>query len=506
MKLRSLIIDIINILFIIPLYYLTRDNNIFLYTLSLYLYLILSSMFNHIDIYSNIKYYYDNKYTYSLNTIYKYTNISIIIINIFISIIVGIVSLLFNNWFNIEGLIIVNIVMSLTLFIKPILRNVSNFVKVYNFKTLGDNLENIYKILNLILLIISSIICFKVLDISDYISIIVLYGCSIISFILVYLLSYLLVLSNKIKKRQFKKKEERIDYKNEIKEILSRNINKSIVNIIKYGYIYISIIILYFILSNRYGYSYEKVSDVINNCYFYAIGIINIILLIINHIESDRIDKIRENISKKKYELVNLDNYIIRLFKVLLMIIVVLSIISDAIWTIIFNNNNGYILFIFSNFGVFYIMYSIVIKISIDNISNRKLYVSLIIGLIIKLVLIVPLISSLYRMGYNLLYGDCLSSLIAYLVVIILIIINIGKKYRVDFIKKFDKILNIIYYNIILCVTLLLFTLVIPVKVSSRLEGFKVVIIYLIISLIYIFIRKKIDKNERINKKNREEN
>ena len=324
--------------------------------------------------------------------------------------------------------------------------------------------------------------------------------------ILFHLFCYLLVLSNKIKKRQFKKKEERIDYKTEIKKILSRNINKSIVNIIKYGYLYISIIILYFILSNRYGYSYEKVSDVINNCYFYAIGIINIILLIINHIESDRIDKIRENISKKKYELVNLDNYIIRLFKVLLMIIVVLSIISDAIWTIIFNNNNGYILFIFSNFGIFYIMYSIVIKISIDNISNRKLYFSLIVGLIIKLVLIVPLISSLYRMGYNLLYGDCLSSLIAYLVVIILLIISNSKRCKVDFIKKFDKILNIIYYNIILCVTLLLFTLVIPVRVSSRLEGFKVVIIYLIISLIYIFIRKKIDKNERVNKKNREEN
>ena len=81
MKLRSLIIDIINILFIIPLFYLTKNNNIFLYTLSLYLYLILSSMFNHIDIYSNIKNYYDKKHIYSLNTIYKYTNISIIVIN-----------------------------------------------------------------------------------------------------------------------------------------------------------------------------------------------------------------------------------------------------------------------------------------------------------------------------------------------------------------------------------------------------------------------------------------
>jgi len=503
MKLRSLIIDIISILFIIPLYYLTKDNNIFLYTVSLYLYLILSSMFSHIDIYSNIKYYYDNKYTYSLNTIYKYTNVSIIVINIFISVIVGLISLLFNNWFNIKGLIVVNIFMSLTIFIKPVLKNISSFVRVYNFKNLSDNIENIYKIINLVLLIISSVICFKILDIDDYISISILYIVNIVSFILVYLLCYLLVLSNKIKKKQFKKKEERIDYKSEIKDILSRNINISIVNIIKYGYFYISIIVLYFILKNRYGYSYERVSEVINNCYLYAIGLINIILFVIYYFESDRIGKIKENIGKKRYEFVKLDDYLIRLFKILLTVIVILSIISDSIWTIIFNNNNGYILYMFSNFGVFYIMYSIIVNISIGGINNKKMYMSLGIGLIVKLVLVVPFISSLYRMGYNLLYGDCLSSLIAYVVVIILLIINNSKKCRVDFIRKFDKILNIIYYNIILCVILLLFTLVVPVKVDSRLEGLKVVIIYLVISIIYIIVRRKIDRNERINKKNR---
>jgi len=506
MKLRSLIIDIINILFIVPFYYLTKDNNIFLYTFSLYLYLILSSMFLHIDSYSNIKYYYDKKYIYSLNTIYKYTNLSIIIINLFVSIIVGFVSILFNNWFKIDGLILVNVIMSLTLFIRPMLKNVSNFVRVYNFNTLGNNLENIYKIVNLILLIISSVICFKLLDISDYVSIIILYGCSIVSFVLVYLLCYLLVLSNKIKKKQFKKREERIDYKNEIKEIISRNINISISNIIKYSYFYISVIILYFILKNRYGYLYNNVSEIINNCYFYAVAIINIIYLIVSYLEKNRINKIIENLDNKKYDMVKLDDYIIRLFKVLLTTIVILSIVSSSLWMIIFNNNNGYILYIFSNFGVMYIMYCVLNKICINNISNKKLYLALVIGLIIKIILIVPLISSLYRMGYNLLYGDMLSSLISYFVVIILFIVSINSKCKIDFIKKFDKILDIIYYNIILCVILLLFTLVVPINVTNRLEGVKVIIIYLIISTIYIIIRKKMIVNERINKKNRVKN
>ena len=41
---------------------MTKDNNIFLYTLSLYLYFILSSIFYHVDSYSNLKNYYDKEY------------------------------------------------------------------------------------------------------------------------------------------------------------------------------------------------------------------------------------------------------------------------------------------------------------------------------------------------------------------------------------------------------------------------------------------------------------
>lgn len=503
MKLRSLIVDIINILFIIPLYYLTKDNNIFLYTLSLYLYLILSSMFNHIDIYSNIKNYFDNKYIYSLNTIYKYTNVSIVIINIVLSIVIGLISLLLNTLFDIRGLILVNVIMSITLFIKPILNNMISFVKVYGFNKLGDNILNIYKITNLILLIISGIICFKVLDISDYLSISFLYGCNIISFILVYLLCHLLVFSNKIKKKTFRKREERIDYKKEIIEILSRNKNTSIVKIIKYSYLYISIVVLFFILKNRYGYNYDRISEVINNCYFYAIGIMNIILLIINYFQYNKVEEIKDNINDKMYELIKIDEYVIDLFKLLLSVVVILSIVSDSLWTILFDNGNGYVLYIFGNLGLFYIMYDNIVNIYTGSINDKRLYIILLIGMVIKLILVVPLVSSLYRMGYNLLYGDMLSSVIGYFIVIILLIFTNRNKLKVDFIHKFDKILNIIYYNIILCIILLLFSLVIPVNVDSFWDGIKVLIVYLVISFGYIIIRKKIDRNEWVIIKNR---
>ena len=503
MKLRCLVIDIIYILFVVFLYYITNGNNIFLYTLSLSLYYILSSMFLHIDIYSKIKEYYDKKHIYSLNIIFKYTNISIIFVNIIISLIVFLFSLLVNNLFDIKGLVLVNIIMSITLFIRPILNNISSFVRVYKFKTLSDNIINIYKIVNFILMIICSLICFRLTNIKIYIGISLLYICSIISFFLVYGLCHLLVLGNKIKKKQFKTQEERIDYKKEILNILSNDINISIVNIIKHSYVYISIIILYFILKNRYGYSYIKVSDIVNNVYLYGMSIIYIMTLIINYLEINNIKKIKENIKSKKYELVKLDDYLIRMFKILLTIMVVFNIISHSLWTVIFNNDNGNILYIVSNISLFYVMYNIIIDISLDNMTDKKLYIVLLIGMITKLLIIVPLTNSLYRMGYNLLYGDILSTIVSYIFIVALLLIINNKKYMIDFVKKFDTILNIIYYDIILCFVLLLFTIVIPINVESRTEGIKVVIIYLFISLLYIFIGKKLEKNERVIKRNK---
>ena len=74
-----------------------------------------------------------------------------------------------------------------------------------------------------------------------------------------------------------------VKFQKEIIDILSRNNNASIINIIKYSYFYISIVILYFLLKNRYGYSYLNTSNVINNNYLYASLLIVILLFIINY-------------------------------------------------------------------------------------------------------------------------------------------------------------------------------------------------------------------------------
>lgn len=501
MNQKNLIINIIYMLLSIPFYYLTKSTNILSFTISIYLYLILSSTLSHINNIDYITNFYKKNHIYNLNKIYKYTNISIILINIVLSIFTLLFSIIFNKIFNLDNFILINIIMSTTLFIKPILKNIKNISQVYNFKTLSNNIYNIYNILNITLILLIIITTRKLIINKPHIVIILIYISSLISFTLVYLLSRNIVIKNKIKKKQFKKQEERINYKKIMIDILNKNKTTSITKIIKYSYYYIGIFILYTVLKNQYGYTTNKLNEVINNYFLYGSAIINIIKLIIISKEKDKIAKINNSLLKEKKP--SLEDYIINTFKTLLTIVVIFSIISTNIWYIIFNNNSsGYILYMLSMNFVFNTLYDIVVNIFINNITNKKLIKILSIGIITKIIFIVPLINSLYRMGYNMIYGDILINMISYLLTIILLFVSISKKYEVDFIKKFDKILDVIYYNIILCFILLLLSLIIPVKVSSKIKGITAIIINIVVSIIYIYIRKKA-KNERINIKNK---
>ena len=70
-------------------------------------------------------------------------------------------------------------------------------------------------------------------------------------FIIIMLLLYIFILrKNKVKVR------EKYNYKEIIRSILDINKSITIYNLIKEGYIYTSIIILYYTLINKYNYSY----------------------------------------------------------------------------------------------------------------------------------------------------------------------------------------------------------------------------------------------------------
>lgn len=176
--------------------------------------------------------------------------------------------------------------------------------------------------------------------------------------------------------------------------------------------------------------------------------------------------------------------------------------LSSPIWTLIFNNNKySYILIGLAIYLFFYILYFLTIKL-LNKINNKKNIVKiLLIGLLFKILFTKSVISSFYRMGYPLVLGELISTTLSYIVVIIIGNYILKKKYNITFFTSIEKILNIIYNNIILMVELILLGIFVKMKHINRINALLVIIIYSIASILLYAIRLYISKNKDLEKR-----
>ena len=463
MKKKVNIIYLLFILFIILFSYITKNSNIIALVISSSLGILIYNTFSKISI-NNVLEKYKNKYK-----IYK---ISVIATSIIFTIF-ALLSFLLGNIISIEGLNIVNIVAVLFILTIILIKLTGVYLEKINYKKLGIKLLSIYELLIIIISSITSIIIYKVFDLKDYINIIILYSVNIIIFLIIMLLLYIFIF-----RKNKNKVKEKYNYKELIKNIFNIDNNIVIYSIIKESYIYTSIIILYYILTSKYNYSYKSTSIIITNIYFYGITFIRYI-----------------NYLLKKYLDFNYNDFnkhIVKIINYLLSICILLMIISGPICRLLFNTNN--FLFDLIILLFFYTLYGYVIDTSIKVNNNKINKISLLSGLIIKLIFEIPLINANYRMGYNLSFGGILSIIIGMTISIIISIIFINKKLKINILDNFNNILNIIYQNIILCLILILFTLIVKVDTQGIISSILVIIFYIFITILFYIIRKLINK------------
>lgn len=477
------VIYLLYFILLMILYHFTRNTNIFLLTISFSLLLLFNSIFSTMNIKNKIQEYYDNKYYYSNKKILKG---SIIFIGI-ITIILMLISYLIGLLINIKGITLVNISMCIYIFTNNIIKLESEYFSIEKYKKLGNNLINVYKITNIILTIITIIILYKVLNLDNYINISILYLISLLPFIIFNLLFYFIIFKNN--KCSKKREENKINYIKVIKKSIITNKIKVLYSIITSSYFYTSIIMLYFLLINKYNYTYDVVGTYITNTYLYGLIIIYFIYLFIKNNYIDKFNMLLDKIKNK--EDYNIYNFINKITNVTLSITILLIIISKPLNNIIFNNeiniilNVSYILF-------FYILYSIIIKISMICNKSKNIFITLLIGLIISIITNIPIINSSYRMGYDMASGSLISIILGFIISTIIGIILINKKLKLSLINNFNDILNIIYENIIYSLILILFTFIIKVNVTSITKSILVIIFYIFITIIFYIIERKI--------------
>lgn len=440
--------SILFLIFIILLYYLLGNSSIIL-SLSFSMYILFLSLFKSTKIEKKI-----NK-----------TNFLLTLLTVFISgIILAIISYLIGNIINIDKLNIVNIFMSISLTSNIIVRLCANYIN--NVLKKKINIYDIYFITNTIINMILSILLFKVFKFNTYINIIILYSVSIVLLLLV--LPF--IIKNNTK--------DKINLK-QIKNIIFSDKKITIFNIIKSSYLYISIIILYFILINKYNYTYNNASILVNNTYFYYIIIIYYIYKLIN-----------------KYVVIedNFNNNINKVIKLSLSSCILLFIISTPLSYILFKDNSTILLDL--SIGLFfYILYDYLINYLINiKIKDNKIILSLVLGLIIKIIFEIPFINMTYRMGYTLILGSILASILGFIISIIISLILIKNKLKINLLDNFNNLLNIIYENIIYLLVLVVFSFIIKVNTTTYISSLLTILFYIVVTIIFIYIKKKIIK------------
>ncbi len=383
------------------------------------------------------------------------------------------ISDLISIFLKIDGILPIFIVMGLCILIKPLIKLLSEYLQDMHNNTNYGLILNIYQTIDEMLLLVIAILCFRIFKFNTVLSISLLYLSKVLGLVIILVILYLY---KGIKINYVSTFEDKLDYKKEVKRILKHNSYRSMIEVIKNSYYYISLIILYAVLNIHYHFQIDDIEKTLTFTYLYALGIINY-LIYLAKLVSFRLPKD-----------ISVVNKLYQSFKMILTIMIILGIVSPLICKIIFFDPSKSIYLVMVNImGIFILLYDM----TYGYISNKRLIsISLIIGLIMKIILIIPLINAFYRMGYNLLYGDVLSTIIAMFVSIIInyVYIRTGDN-REE--KYFEKILNVLYDNIILAIILILVQFIIPYDTDNYFRALGLIVIYLFISLVYIKLKNK---------------
>lgn len=470
------IINLLIFIFVIMLYHLVNRGSIFLFTLSFSLFLIYYGIFSSSKINDLLSKYHDKKYYYSEYRVVKYVCLFIFIV----SLLLGGISYFISLIIDIDGFGIISIVMSMFLCITIIIRFINGYFNILGYR--NDILFDIYRLGSIIIDMVIIILLPRI-------DIMYMYLIPFIVGFILLVLCYVLVFRKNGKVTK-KREEVKINYIKDIKRYLIDNRGIVIFNIINSSYIYISIIVLYYVLLNRYHYSYDDVASYISNVYFYGMVFIYYVYLVIRDIYANSMNKLRDIVISKDNDIKYLFHKLFnRVINTTLVITIVFMVISGPICNLLYNGNYNFI------FGLmpllfFYVLYDFIFSISIVCNKEKNVIILLFIGLFTKVLFEIPFINSMYRIGYNLAYGGVVATILGFIVAMIIGSVLVFRKLKISFMDNFSSILNIVYDNIVLCLILVLFTLIVKVTTSGVISSILVILFYVFITVIYFIVKK----------------
>ena len=186
---KEFILKTLKLLSIIILYYIIGKKNIFLYVLSITLYNIFTSCFNHISIKENLSKIETKKSKYKL---FKLLLLVMTIISFLFLLLSIFISDFLSIFLNINNITLIFIFEGLSIITKPLVKLLSEYLQNIKNNYNYNKLINIFNILDNVLLLIIALFTFRILKLKENIAISLLYLSKILSTIIILLILYLI--------------------------------------------------------------------------------------------------------------------------------------------------------------------------------------------------------------------------------------------------------------------------------------------------------------------------
>lgn len=484
---KKLIGIIVSLVVLMLVHSLISSVDIYYFTFSFSLFLLFLSSLSHINI-ENIIIDRSKK---APSKLFYGVICSIILINAFYIIIINGVVHILNNSNYFSQLASILKIMGFTIFIVPTLNILCQYLKINKMSQLSCKVKKIFYLI-WIALTLSLVMIDNIFHVINYSLVIFIYIFQLLSFLIIMIYCFIVIRNKNIftlnQKDNFKRLSIRGLLK-KIKKILSNNFVISLRKMVYLSYYYVSIVIVSYLLLFKFNYDFQEACFVIADIYFYNFLFILIIIGLIMYYFKDKIAEVINNI-KNKEDNIHIEVFFIKLVKNIIPITILMCVLSGPILRFLFDSDNYSIFMFFIWVLPFLILYLVSEKFLEVSLKKKMLYLYLCFGISMKLVLIVPLINAFYRMGYSFIYGDILSTIIGLFSSFIISIIYFNKKYKINFTKNFEKLLNIIYDNIVLSLILIVTSVIVPLVVSTRLQAIYVLLIYIIVYIVFDFVKK----------------
>lgn len=403
-----------------------------------------------------------------------------------------------------EDIVFVIRIISTAILVVPILSVSRGYLQGHKFISPTPVSQVIEQVVRVIIIVVGSYLMLKVFNLPLRTAV----GCAVFAATIGALCSYLYIHS-KIKQNKdqlilkSKKKEPKITTKQILKKLILYSVPFVMIDLFRSLYNSIDVMMLVKTLVNDFNFATQDAETVMSVISTWGLKLNMIIISIVSGMMTSLIPNLTSSFVSN--DMKDVDKKINQTFQVILCLAlpmtIGLSFVTTPVWNVFYGASTyGPITYRYLVFVAFATTLFTATTTTMQILKEYKMVlITLVTGFLVKFALNIPLMHLFNNIGIYPFYGAITATILGFLTSTLISTIHMKRKFNLDYKSTFKQSKHIFIGVILMLGVMLLTTLIIPLKVNSRVLSLVIAIIYAIIGGgVYLFYTYKTKTLENV--------